>query len=201
MSIACAVGIGSAAVVLALASSWLLASDSPARADVIVVLAGDVRRARYAADLYREGHAAEVLISRPERERWERMLDDMGISFPLAEELNAEVLRRAGVPGQSIRFFGEHSLSTFDEAQALRKRYDGGTPTLLVVTSPYHVRRAKLVLARVLPSARLLVVATPYEDFPLRWWTSQEAARAVLLETAKFGYFLVGGRFATTAGD
>lgn len=201
VSLACLVVVGGATALLALASTWLIASDSPAPADAIVVLAGDVRRARHAADLYRDGYGTEVLISRPERERWEQMLDGMGIPFPLAEDLNAEVLKRAGVPERAIGFFGEHSLSTFDEALALRKRYAGRVPTLLVVTSPYHVRRAKLVLGRNFPNARVLVVATPYEDFPARWWTSQEAARAVLLETAKFGYYLVGGRFAAAADD
>jgi hypothetical protein len=39
------------------------------------------------------------------------------------------------------------------------------------------------------------VVASAYEAFPARWWTEQEAARNVLLESAKIVYYKLGGRF------
>lgn len=201
----CLLGLSAAFVVLALlvagvlvfAASWLVRSDAPAKADAIVVLAGDARRARHAADLYQQGYAPHVLVSRPVRTARERMLDDMGVILPRSEEVDALVLQRAGVPVERIGFFGDGSLSTFEEAVVLGQLFAGKSPTLLVVTSPYHTRRAGIVLGNAMPTARVLLVPTAYEEFPERWWTSQDAARDLLLEFAKLAYYALGGRFAT----
>lgn len=184
------------AAMFVLASSWLLQSDEVRPADAIVVLAGDARRTRHAADLFRRGFAPRILISKPERTGREKMFDGMEIPFPRAEQLDMEVLRKTGVPAGSIAFFGEGSVSTFDEALALQRLFAGKAKRLLVVTSPYHVRRARLILADALPDTVLNVVATPYEEFPERWWTSQDAARDLLLEAAKLCFYVVGGRFS-----
>jgi uncharacterized SAM-binding protein YcdF (DUF218 family) len=183
----------------AFAASWLLQSDVPKTADAIVVLAGDARRARYAGDLFLQGFSPLVLVSRPDRTARERMLDAMVVTFPRAEDIDSRVLQKLGVPAASIAYFGEASLSTFDEARALRSRFEGARPRLLVVTSPYHVRRARMILSAAMPHAELVVVATPYEPFPQRWWTSQDAARDLLLESAKLGFYLLGGRFSSAA--
>lgn len=69
---------------------------------------------------------------------------------------------------------------------------------LLVVTSPYHVRRAAMIFRQAYGGAHV-VVGTPYEPFPREWWRSQDAARNVLLELAKITFYLVGGRFTEPA--
>lgn len=184
------------ATALAFAASWFLQTDSLQPADAIVILAGDARRTRYAADLFQRGLAPHILVSRPVRTAREGMLDGLGVAFPRAEEIDTSILRKIGVPDSSIDLFGDGSVSTFDEARALQRRYAGKSPRLLVVTSPYHVRRARMILADALPGAELRIVATPYEEFPERWWTSQDAARDLLLESAKLSFYLVGGRFS-----
>lgn len=190
---------GLVAAALVFASSWLLRSDEPRQADTIVVLAGDARRARYAADLFHQGLAKQVLLSRPAPTAREKLLSSLAIPFPRGEQVDSWVLEKSGVGAGSIGFFGEASLSTFDEALALQRRFAGQSPRLLVVTSAYHVRRAKMLLEDALPNATLTVCATPYEEFPARWWTSQDAARDLLLETAKLGFYFLGGRFSATA--
>lgn len=193
------VALGLLATLLAFAASWLLQADELQPADAIVILAGDARRTRHASDLFRQGLAPRVLISRPVRTARERLLDGLDIPFPRAEQLDFEVLRKTGVPAANIAFYGEGSVSTFDEALALQHLFAGKTPRLLVVTSPYHVRRARMILVDALPEADLRVVATPYEEFPERWWTSQDAARDLLLEIPKLGFYLAGGRFSAAA--
>lgn len=185
--------------ILAFASSWLLQSDELQPAEAIVILAGDARRTRHAADLFRRGLAPRVLVSRPVRTARERLLDGLDIPFPRAEQLDFEVLRKTGVPAANISFYGDGSVSTFEEALALQRLFAGKSPRLLVVTSPYHVRRARMILVDAIPGVDLRVVATPYEEFPERWWTSQDAARDLLLEMAKLGFYLAGGRFLAAA--
>lgn len=197
LAVAVAAG-GLIAAGLLFASSWLLQSDEPRAADAIVVLAGDARRARYAADLFRQGLARQVLVSRPAPTAREKLLSSLAIPFPRGDQVDSWVLEKSGVGAGNIGYFGEASLSTFDEALALQRQFAGQSPRLLVVTSAYHVRRARMLLADALPDATLTVCATPYEEFPARWWTSQDAARDLLLETAKLGFYFLGGRFSAT---
>ena len=177
------------------ASRWLPDSDVAISADAIIVLAGDSRRTLYAADLYTQGLAPQVLVSRPIRGVRERILKDMGIALPDAEEYERMILLKKAVPAAAIEIFGKGSISTFEEGYVLGQLYAGQTPSLLVVTSPYHVRRVKMILGDALPGAKIHVVATPYEQFPGNWWASQDAARDLLLELTKIVFYVVGGRY------
>lgn len=192
-------GAAGLACLLFFASRWLPDSDAVATADAIVVLAGDSRRTLYAADLYRQGMAAQVLVSRPIRGARERILEDLGIPMPAAEEYDRMILLRKGVPEAAIDIFGSGSISTYEEGRVLGLRYAGRSPDLLAVTSPYHVRRARMILTNALPGARIHVVATPYETFPEHWWASQDAARDLLLELTKIVFYSVGGRYLAPA--
>lgn len=182
-------------LVLLFAGKWLPAGDAPETSDIVVVLAGDFRRTIYAAELVLAGYADNVLISRPQRSARDRLVEKIGVSLPRAEEIDKQILMIKGVPQDKISVFGEASISTYEEAQVLGKLYKGSSPRLLVVTSPYHVRRARMILGDALPNAQLCIVATPYEEFPEHWWKSQDAARDLLLEVAKIAFFVVGGRY------
>lgn len=201
LTVAAAFGIAAAlgAGFLLYAAQWLRSDGVPRRADVIVVLAGTPERAVYAAELYKAGYAGSVLVSKPVRESGFVLLDRLGIAFPLIEDVYRQVLERSGVPPERISLFGRGSASTYQEARALSEALRGARPRLLVVTSPYHVKRAELILRDVAghAAAEITVIGTPHEPFPMRWWTSQDAARNVLLELAKIAFYRLGGRFET----
>jgi uncharacterized SAM-binding protein YcdF (DUF218 family) len=176
--------------------------EAPAKSDVIVVLAGSVERAFYAADLYRQNFAPLVLVSSPEREAGQRMLDDLGMNLPAEEDINIQVLQRKGVPLEHIRVIGTGARSTFEEALAVRDEISGKSLRIMVVTSPYHVRRTGMIFRKILGDvpAELHVVGNVYEKFPEQWWNDQGAARNVLLESAKIAYYLLGGAFLSHEG-
>ena len=179
------------------AGFWLAPpKDAPRPADVIVVLSGGLERSMYAADLYRLAVAHQVWVSRPAKEQSLSMLGQLGIVLPNEEELHRQILTRKGVPDQAISFFGAGSVSTAEEARALKKLATPGM-RLLIVTSPTHVLRARILLSSALAEsdALLQVVPTPYETFSRRWWQNQESARSVVLEIAKLTYYFSGGRF------
>ncbi len=176
-------------------ASWLSTAGSPAKADVIIVLAGEPARAIYGADLYVQGFAGKVYISRPIRLPGHRKLDELGVPFPRAEEVYRQVLIKKGVPDKDIGFFGEASVSTLEEALAVRKLTQGSNWRLLIVTSPYHARRTLMIFQDKLPGAKITVVASPYEPFPVDWWKDQNAARNVLLEVVKILFYRLGGGF------
>jgi uncharacterized SAM-binding protein YcdF (DUF218 family) len=173
---------------------WLQAGDTPAQADAIVVLAGGPYRAFYAADLYQQGYASRVYISKAAPEPWEKDAAELGISIVPQEMLYRQVLVKKGVPLKQVAFFGR-SLSTAQEAEHVRRLFPGPVCKLLVVTSPYHVRRTKMIFSDMVPACKTTVVGTPYEPFPERWWSNQDSARNVVLELAKIVYYKAGGRF------
>lgn len=186
---------------LVTAGFWLAPpNEPPQQADVIIVLFGGMERSTHAAELYLRGIAPTIWVSRPAREQSIDVLEQLGIVLPNEEEIHRRILNRKGVPPHAIRFFGEGSVSSVDEAHAL-KRLATPAKRMLVVTSPTHVLRARLMLSSVMAGAGSVVqvVATPYEAFERRWWQNQESARSVILEIAKLTYDFLGGRFFSTS--
>jgi len=177
------------------AAGWLGADDLPAKADAILVLGAEPTRALTAADLYQHGYASVVYLSVPRRERrWADLAQD-GIRWPWFEETARVLLRNRGVPDAAIRLLGSDLASTVAEAAEAARTLGPRAGTLLVVTSRYHVYRARVVFASALPSTRVLVVASGAEPLPDRWWADQEAARNVVLELAKLASYRLGLSF------
>lgn len=177
-------------------AAWLNSGDQPSKADAIVVLAGEPRRAFYAADLFHKGYAENIYVSKAAPEPWVKEVTALGISIVSQEEIYRRILAKKGIPKSRIVFFGS-SLSTAQEAEHIRQFFPHQGCLILVVTSPYHVRRTKMIFSDTVPACRTTVVGTPYETFPERWWTNQDAARNVLLELAKIFYYKMGGKFRT----
>jgi uncharacterized SAM-binding protein YcdF (DUF218 family) len=179
------------------AARWLKQEDAPIKADAIVVLAGRFERSMHAADLYRAGQAPVVVLSEAVQDASLRQLEALGIKLPGAYEIHGRILAAKGVPEAAVQKLGAKALSTADEAQAIAARFGKSGQRVLVVTSPSHVRRARMIVADALQGrgASLAVCATPYETFPDEWWRSQDAARDVLLEWSKIVFYVLGGRF------
>jgi len=179
------------------AARWLSNPDAPARADAILVLAGSYQRPIHAGDLYRQGLAPLVYVSVAAADPAAPALAALGVKLVPKEETYEQTLRAKGVPAERILRLGTRSLSTVDEAFELRKRLAGKPARVLIVTSPLHVRRARMIFTDALEGTGIAVsvVATPQESIPERWWTSQDAAREVLLEWAKILFYVGGGSF------
>lgn len=182
------------------AARWLNVPDAPAKADVIVVLAGRYERAMHAADLYRQGLAPRVALSEAVPDPSAARLEALGIRLASPLEVQRRILAAKGVPESAIEVLPGQSLSTADEGEKIAARYGKAGARVLAVTSPSHVRRARMILADALEDrgAALAVCATP-EAFPDAWWRSQDAAREVLLEWAKIAFWLGGGRYQASA--
>jgi uncharacterized SAM-binding protein YcdF (DUF218 family) len=177
-----------------LVTGWLNNPDAPERADAIVVLSGDPRRAFQAADLYQRGYAKEVYITVPRPDRYATLLAEHGIALPRSEDLFLRVLLERGVPAAAIHTLGRNLPSTRAEAETVRAEL-AGSPKLLVVTSPYHIRRTRMIFTDALPGRELRFVSSRYEPYPVRWWTDQTTAGDVMNELAKTLFYLMGGRF------
>ncbi len=170
------------------AANFLVTRDTLRPADAIVVLAGEqVDRVRYAVSLYRRGLAPKLLMSGGGRLSWrEREAEAM-----------AAYARHLGVPARDI-WLEDRSLSTEENAlfsaPILKAR---GVRTILLVTSDWHSRRATLVFRKVLKPHGITVISapTPTEGIELKgWWRSGAAAERVMLEWAKFTWYVASGK-------
>lgn len=187
--------VATSVVVLTFAADWLHVKNVPVDADAAIVLAGDPSRAFYAADIFNQGHVQHIYISKAVRLNSFRLLDDLGVFYPRQEEIYRQVLLKKGVPDEVISLVGSESISTADEALVVQKSLPDEVESLLVITSPYHIRRVEMIFNDALPGITITVLATPYEEFPDQWWKDQNAARNVLLELSKIIFYQLGGRF------
>lgn len=170
------------------------------RADALVVLSGSAvhgERTRWAARLFREGRAPRVVLTRDEHAGgWSQ---ERGRTM-LFYERAVEELERAGVPRDRIEVLPPRVSSTYEEAVALRDyAARSGARRLLVVTSPYHTRRALWTFERVLGGSGVEVgVDSPpagqQSPAPLAWWLSPRGWRAVAAEYPKMVYYRVSYR-------
>lgn len=174
---------------------WFQYEEPPARADAIVVLAGNPVRAIKAAELYKAGFAPEIWLSRPVREPWLKDLDRIGVVLPSEEELYRRVLGKFHVPGERVHYYSKDVLSTAEEAVSLHEVFGDKPARILIVSNRTHLRRARAIFRHYMPKASFIVVACDDEPPKEKWWTDKFLAGAVVDEVVRTAYFQLGGRF------
>lgn len=166
---------------------FLVVDSGLARADAIVVLGGDdggFHRVRRAVDLFDAGYAPVVVFSGG-------TLADAGLACSSAQ-LSLEAAQQLGFPPEAV-VIAEGAQSTYDEAVNMRQlAQEQGWRSLIVVTDPFHTRRAVRTFRTLLPDTVIYVSAAPDPRYdPARWWRSEEGLVAVITETVKLGFYWI----------
>jgi uncharacterized SAM-binding protein YcdF (DUF218 family) len=158
--------------------AFLVKTDKPAPADVVVVLAGDMRGARIlaGADLVKRGLAPTALISGPD-EVYGMYECEPAIAFAVAH----------GYPKTYFTGAPHHARSTRDEVAALLPvLHQMGVHRVDLVTSNFHTRRAGKLFRQMAPDMETHVVAADDVYFePDTWWRSREGRKTFLMEGLK----------------
>lgn len=196
-------GVAVATLGFWLLPGWLQVENELRKADYIVPLAGSSHRLMKAAELYRNGLAPRLLLpnsqirppSRIQKLRW-----DMGYPKTDPREFRRRLLARLGVPDSATDQFGDGYISTVEEAEALRGHLGDPAVRLIIVTSPAHTRRAKIIFEDVIPEAQIMMAAPPEGRLKQSWWTDQYSAQIMVAEVAKLIYYLAGGRYRSKLG-
>jgi uncharacterized SAM-binding protein YcdF (DUF218 family) len=189
------IGVAVAVVLLAagaaaFAGRILVVGDPlPTHADAIVILAGSVPdRVLEAADLYRAGVAPLVVVTREPMRRGDAPLRARGVHLPEGDDLTLAALARLGVPPEATLVLRRGATSTRSEARTIARWACAHRLTsLVVVTSPPHTRRARLILRQAFgPAIALAVRPSRYDSFsPTRWWHIRRDQKTVLSEYEK----------------
>jgi len=190
-----------AVAVLAFAGHWMRVNEQPVKADYIFPLAGDMNRMVKAAELYKEGYAPAILMSRPRvlpPEPLDMIKPLMGYPDYDLYEFVERLLKALNADSAIVEPFGNGHTSTVEEIEALKQHFGDKKPSLLVVTSPYHARRAKMIMNDLLPEYDITVSVSDDGAFRDDWWRDQDSARYLVLEFAKTLYYMAGGAFRST---
>jgi uncharacterized SAM-binding protein YcdF (DUF218 family) len=187
------------------AARFLIVKADLQRADALVVMSGAsnyVERTRWAARLFKEGRAPRVILTNDNtRGKWSRSEE----RNPFFVERAAEELRLAGVPVEKIEVLPQAVDSTYSESVLLRDyATKTGLRSMLVVTSPYHSRRALWTLRRVFDDTDIQIgldAPPPGEQsaHAALWWLTPDGWREVAGEYLKFIYHGIWSAVASEA--
>jgi len=156
--------------------AFLVSSQRPQSADLILVLAGDFWGPRVVkgADLAMQGYAPLVLMSStPYQGRPDG-------------ELAIEFLIKQGYPARLFQYYNHDARSTIEEAIALRPELARrGVRRVLLVTTAYHSRRAGMVFRLFCPGIRFITIPAPDSYHPDAWWKDPHSERLFRSEWSK----------------
>ena len=179
-----------------IAARLLIVRTEPSRADAIIVLSGAavyVERLRHAASIFHQGRAQAILLTDDGLAgRWSRARQ----RNPRSIERGRDKLLGSGVPAEHLVILPGRVRSTYDEALAAQAYTRAQRlHSLLIVTSPYHARRALWIFNRVLAADGISVGVDPVPPGdqsppPVLWWLSRSGWQNVAGEYPKFLYYV-----------
>ncbi|HEV7377373.1 MAG TPA: YdcF family protein [Pyrinomonadaceae bacterium] len=176
------------------AKALIVESELP-QADALVVLSGSSNyreRTRAAAELFMAGRAPKIILTNDNEQGGWSSAEQRN---PLFEELEFAELVRAGVPAEKIERLTQTVTSTYDEAVLVREYASTqGLRSIIVVTSPYHSRRALWTWRRVFQESGIEIglSAAPTGEqspSPFSWWWHPRGWSMVAGEYPKLIYY------------
>jgi len=182
-----ALGAASVIAVLVGVGHYLAVADPIAHADAIVAISGDTgARTDTAVTLWKQGYAPLLIFS--------------GASQDPQSVASAELMKRsaiaAGVPAEAILVEPASATTEENATNVAELMHARNLRTAILVTSPYHQRRASMLFEREFDrrggiSFRNHPADDPDWD-PNVWWTHDPSRTRTLVELAKLGALVAG---------
>jgi uncharacterized SAM-binding protein YcdF (DUF218 family) len=174
-------------LVLTKTSEFLIKKDELKPADVIVVLAGETtERVDYGVRLLKEGWAGKdriIMAGGPIvwKYSWAALMKEQALHL--------------GAPAKTI-ILEDKSQSTEEDAIFTKELLlKNGFRSIILVTSPYHSKRAALIFEKILGSD-FRIINAPVEDSwysSSDWWRRRRDRAAALSEFSKFAWLWIFG--------
>lgn len=170
--------------------AWLIVADPlPAQpADALVPLAGDRSRVSYAAQLFEQDYARWFVLTN----MW---IDSSSSRLKYASLVRSQAIED-GVAEDRILIAAEQVRTTYDEALSLRRlAQEHEWQSLIVVTSPYHTHRSRMIFREVFRHTNITIAIRPEEQHwytPENWWQHPHGRRQTGSEYLKLALYLAG---------
>lgn len=174
---------------------YLIIQDKPKKVDMIVTSSGAEYRTDYAIELYKQGLASKLFFTGGYSEKNQR----------IEAEWSRRLALDAGAPDDAVIIDTSEVISTYQEALRLRSYLDAHTETIttiMIVTDPYHTRRAKWAYKTVFgDQIKVRMVPVPFENTNLSktWWKDAESRKMVWNEYVKLVFYVI--RYELSAGE
>jgi uncharacterized SAM-binding protein YcdF (DUF218 family) len=175
---------------------YYLSPQSPlAKADTIVAISGGDTAARTdeAVRLYQDHWAPEIVFSGAAADT----------SGPSNAQAMASAAESQGVPASAIQL-DETSTNTRENATNVAKIVtDRDYHSIILVTSPYHQRRAEIIFRRALGSSFRIINHSSYDQQWRRshWWATQYSRDVTFAELQKVAFELASGNSSSGTGS
>ena len=178
LALALVVLLGSRTLWLGAMGRYLVDAGEPAKADAVLVLAGDFtgHRVCKGAELVRAGYAPKAFVSGPEgMYGWNEA--QLAIQFAVSQGFAENMFVAVPNPSKSTR---EEALDIIPRLRQLHIH------SVDLVTSNFHTRRSAGVYRTLAPDIEFHVVAAPTPDYvPSHWWANREGRKMFLYEWMK----------------
>jgi uncharacterized SAM-binding protein YcdF (DUF218 family) len=164
---------------------FLVVQDKLQPADVIHVIAGSDYRTDYAIQLYQEGYGSKIFFTGG----W------CTFHHLYHGQHGRELALEQGVPPEAIAIDESQVTSTYAEVVQLKEfitQSQAPVRSVIVVSDPYHMRRARWTYRHVLgDQVSVLMAPIPFESSPYqrRWWTDEASRQYVKNEYLKTLYY------------
>ena len=169
-------------------SGNFLVVDDLARADVIVVLAGETNhRPARGLQLLSQNYAPRMLLDVPATEViYNHKLTDIAQAFV-----------HSASTGRPVATCDIYGLSTKAETQDVARCLNGsGVHRILLVTSDYHTRRARSIFEHELRGYEIFVSpAYDSQQFGIHWWQHRQWAKTNFDEWMKLVWWQLVDRW------
>jgi uncharacterized SAM-binding protein YcdF (DUF218 family) len=156
-------------------ASFLVFRTNLQHADVIIILGGDSERVPYGVKLYKSNYSDKIIVT------------------GRGAELSKKVAIDSGIAPKDI-ILEDKSTNTYENAQFSRNiMLQNNFTSVIVVSSPYHMRRASWLFGRVFKNDNITLLYSPVDNswFKIeKWWTDERSMQAVFDEYAKLIYYI-----------
>jgi uncharacterized SAM-binding protein YcdF (DUF218 family) len=178
--------------VLLAVGDFLVIKDELKPADVIHFIAGDDYRTEYAIQLYKQGYGKYIFFTGGwcRTHGWKH--GEHGQQLALSQ----------GVAPEAIAFDDSIVTSTYSETVRLKAWMDQSPipiRSVIVVSDPFHMRRAKWTYRQVLGKwVDLLMAPVPFDQIPYKrhWWVDEASQKYVQEEYTKTAYYILRYRLS-----
>ncbi|HEB75851.1 MAG TPA: YdcF family protein [Nitrospirae bacterium] len=154
---------------------FLVVTTPLQKADIIVALGGSKERRQDAVELLREGVAPRVMFT--------------------GNDVDKKDYQCEGITEEATILPPGPSYSTYDDANVvLKAAEENNFRSVIIVTSPYHLRRSGFIFHEVFKGRRvnLMFHASRIKAFQMdKWWKSYIGRKLVLKEYMGLVYYWV----------